>query len=1065
MNKVKFTKETLLIDTYPEAEREQLPMFAENRVHQRTSGNPYPNKIVDESQRAIRKKRPYTVLKLENEFIEVGILPDLGGKVWYAKDKKNGYDFFYKNNVIKPALIGVLGSWTSGGLEFNWPFHHRASSFMPVDHAVEETEDGITVWLSEHDPIDRMKGMVGISLKNGESILETKVKVDNITTLRRPFLWWENAAVPVDENYEIFFPEDVNYVRFHYKRSVTTFPVANNDRFGAFNGLLFDGDTDISKHKNTRHATSYFSADSKYDYFGGYDHGRQAGVVHVASCHTAPGKKMFTWAYSQLSKTWENALTDTDGQYAELMAGSYSDNQPDFAWLNPNETKTFVQSWFPIHGNGKPVFANKNGAMFWENGTLTVQSVKAIDNATVTVTLNGKELICKNVDIPAYDSLELCDGIAREIGVRISVTQGKKKIFEYAVEEETEREIPEPRKELPYFKEVKTANELYLEGLHIEQYRSPEFSARACYLEALERDSEFVPALTALAEGYLAELKYQTALEYIDRAEKSASRFNTRHENGRIYYLKGVILERLKRFSEAYAYYYKAFWSYDHASAAMVRVGLLDIRNGDYEKAVEHFNRSIQGNGYSVLARAFLGYTHYLAGDEALAVKTLDEALASDNLNLFAHAFKAIISGSYKPFAELMVSDATQSVMDIVEKLLDADLKSEALALIDGLSEYVSFAAMIKYTRAYISGEYSEVTVGEGIAFPSRPFEEDALKSVLHTGDLQARYLLGCMLYGKGRHCEGIEQFEEVARLSDDYRAYRNLAAGYYSHLGDKDKAYEYMTLAAKKAPLDEKQVTFEMAYLMAKTGRSPEDIISFILSRNTDRDDINVELARAYNHKGDYKSALDTLMGRVFVACEGGEHYIADEYMYANYLKGAELYKNGDYEKALQCFGEAQIIPQSLGAGLWNEVKKVPYRYFEAKCLLKLGRTEEAEAILKDFEKFRFDFFSDMYLYTLTYYVARSHELRGDRAKGEELVRARLEAWERASELTDMGNFGTTPFFISFIDEPSEARKGHFAYPLYLFALFLNDEKRMKKYGDMLTKDKYGLYIEDFSL
>lgn len=1065
MSKVKFTAETMLIDTYPEAEREQLPMFAENRVHQRTSGNPYPNKIVDESQRAIREKRPYTVLKLENEFIEVGILPDLGGKVWYAKDKKNGYDFFYKNNVIKPALIGVLGSWTSGGLEFNWPFHHRASSFMPVDYAVEESEEGVTVWLSEHDPIDRMKGMVGISLKNGESILETKVKVDNITPVRKSFLWWENAAVPVDQNYEIFFPEDVNYVHFHYKRSVTTFPVANNDRFGAFNGLLFDGDTDISKHKNTIHATSYFSADSKYDYFGGYDHGKQAGVVHVSDCHTAPGKKMFTWAYSQLSKTWENALTDTDGQYAELMAGSYSDNQPDFSWLNPNETKTFVQSWFPIHGDGKPVFANKNGAMFWQDGVLTAQSIKRIDNATVTVTLNGKEVLTKTVDIPVYDSFELFSGIAREEGLKISVTQGKKKIFEYTVEPETTREIPEPRKELPYFKEVKTANELYLEGLHIEQYRSPEFSAEACYLEALERDSEHVPSLTALAQIYFNRLQYKKALEFIERAAKSASRFNARHENGKIYYLKGLILERLKNYEGAYAFYYKSAWNYDHTSAAMLRIGMLDIRNCDYEKAAEHLALSMRGNSCSVLARAFLGYAYYLAGDVKLAESTLDDALASDKLNLFAHAFKAIISGSYKALSELMVSDATQSVMDIVEKLLDADLKSEALALIDGLSEYVDFAAMIKYTREYITGEHKDVNVGEGIAFPSRPFEEDVLNSVIPCGDVQARYLLGCMLYGKGRHEEGIAQFEEVARLADDYRAYRNLAAGYYSHLGDKNKAYEYMTLAAEKAPLDEKQVTFEMAYLMAKTGKNPEDIIKFILSRNTDRDDINVELARAYNHMGDYENALKVLMGRVFVACEGGEHYIADEYMYANYLKGAELYKNGDYEGALECFKVAQIIPQSLGAGLWNEVKKVPYRYFEAKCLYKLGRKDEAEEILKDFAKFRFDFFSDMYLYTLTYYVARSYELLGDRAKGEELVKSRMADWERASGLTDMGIFGTTPFFISFIDEPSEARKGHFAYPLYLFSLYMNDGDRMKKYGDMLSKDKYGLYIEDFSL
>ena len=138
----------ILIDTYPEAPQEDLPMFAENRVHQRTSGNPYPNKVVLEAQRDVREKREYTLLTLENEYIELGILPELGGKIWYANDKKNGYGFFYKNNVVKPALIGVLGSWTSGGLEFNWPFHHRASTFMPVDYYIERGEDYASVSIS-----------------------------------------------------------------------------------------------------------------------------------------------------------------------------------------------------------------------------------------------------------------------------------------------------------------------------------------------------------------------------------------------------------------------------------------------------------------------------------------------------------------------------------------------------------------------------------------------------------------------------------------------------------------------------------------------------------------------------------------------------------------------------------------------------------------------------------------------------------------------------------------------------------------------------------------------------
>ena len=372
-----------------------------------------------------------------------------------------------------------------------------------------------------------MKGMVGIFLKDGECIFETRMKVDNITPLRRSFLWWENAAVPVDENYRIFFPKDVNYVRFHYKRSVTTYPIANNDRFGAFNGIYYDGDTDISAHKNTRQATSYFSAESKYDYFGGYDEKKRAGVVHIADHHISPGKKMFTWAYSQLAKTWENALTDNDGQYAELMAGCYSDNQPDLTWLMPNETKIFSQKWFPIHDGGIPAFANENGALFVENGALQLQSVRDMQGAKITV-YNGETPVCeKSVDIKAYELITLYGAFNGE-NMRVKIEWQDKTVADYTQKAEEPREIPEPRKELPYFKEVKTAWELYLQGLHIEQYRSPEYSAEQCYLEALERESEFSPALIALCELALKKHDAQSALDYAIRAERSATRFNAR---------------------------------------------------------------------------------------------------------------------------------------------------------------------------------------------------------------------------------------------------------------------------------------------------------------------------------------------------------------------------------------------------------------------------------------------------------------------------------------------------------------------------------------------------------
>ena len=182
MNKVTVTETLISILTYPEGEPEKLPVFAENRVHQRTSGNPFPNAVTVKVRSSDKPEmREWKAVVIANGYIELTILPDLGGRIFRAVDKTTGKDFFYHQNVIKPALIGMLGSWISGGVEFNWPTHHRPSTFMPVDYTIEENENESIVWLYEHDVCDRMLCSVGIVLRQDRAYFETRVRVCNRT--------------------------------------------------------------------------------------------------------------------------------------------------------------------------------------------------------------------------------------------------------------------------------------------------------------------------------------------------------------------------------------------------------------------------------------------------------------------------------------------------------------------------------------------------------------------------------------------------------------------------------------------------------------------------------------------------------------------------------------------------------------------------------------------------------------------------------------------------------------------------------------------------------------------
>src|SRR5690349_4805757 len=229
---VKAWAEPVMLPTYSPGSPDKNPMFLERRVYQGSSGRVYPLPFIGRMATEAAD-HSWQALHIENDFIRVMILPEIGGRIHVGLDKTNGYDFFYRQNVIKPALVGLAGPWISGGVEFNWPQHHRPSTFMPVEWRIEKQRDGsATVWCSEHEPMNRMKGMHGICLKPGSSLIEVKVRLHNRTELVQTFLWWANAAVHVHERYQAFFPPDVHYVADHAKRAMSRFPLCDGKYYG-----------------------------------------------------------------------------------------------------------------------------------------------------------------------------------------------------------------------------------------------------------------------------------------------------------------------------------------------------------------------------------------------------------------------------------------------------------------------------------------------------------------------------------------------------------------------------------------------------------------------------------------------------------------------------------------------------------------------------------------------------------------------------------------------------------------------------------------------------------------
>lgn len=1052
MEKVLLSVEKIVIPTYPEPAAEDMPMFAENRVHQRSSGRPYPNKVVLEVDRSHKEDREYTLVRLENKYVRIEILPEIGGRIYSALDKTTGYDFFYKQHVIKPALIGVLGSWISGGVEFNWPFHHRASGFMPCDFYTEELPDGSAVcWLSEHDPIDRMKGMVGIVLKPECSYFETRMRLYNRTEVPHSFLWWENAAVPVNEQYRIFFPQDVSYVNFHYLKSRTTYPIAGNT---VFNGIPMEEDRDISWHKNTRQATSYFASASDYDFFGGYDYGKECGVVHIGDHHISPGKKMFTWAYCQLSKSWENALTDTDGEYAELMAGSYSDNQPNFSWLAPYETKQFSQYWYPISKIGSPIFANLRCAINLERdekgATLTVQTTETFTDAEVHI-LEGDKLIFSQTGTLTPDAAESFAVGDIPQYVTIEILCGGKTIANYTEQVYDKYNMPEPITDTPRPEQISSVQELYLAGVHVDQYRDPAILPDAYWREALNRDPEHIPSLISMARYEYTNLNYTEALRYINKAFALISKYNARPISGEVYYVKGLILEAMGEYRKAHDCYSKAAWAADLAGISMTRAAVLDLRLGDTEKAVLHAETALDYGRNNSLATAVLAIAERGLGNGSKADEILARQLENDPLDHMAR----FLAGAENLY-EIMDSSAAQTCLDLTFDLAAMGRNKEIVSLLEGLIENRPDQAvkMVYYTLGYFSGDkayYEKAKTTEmGSTFPFRKEEKYILSDVLNCGnDKEASILLGDLLYNKLHYAEAAELWEKAENSA---YAYRNLAVAYFSHLQRENEALPLMKKALLLRP-DDSQLLYETVILMNKSSVEPEEKIKLITSKNVTRDDILTELAKAYNQAFMPDKALEVLMSHDFVPCEGGEHAIADQYMFAYLMRGVTAMKAGNFEGAIEEFEKGQTLPQSLGAGIWNHCKLIPLKFHQALCFKAVGKVKAAEEIFRYISSTKIEYFSNMHLKELPFYQARSFEEMGLPTKAQNLITSYYRQWDEIAEGTDAGYFGTTPFFISFMDDTGRLRRAQHLYLTGLCKNIMGDKAESIKRLDESSK------------
>lgn len=918
------------IPTYLSGPPDPNPMFFFGKGTQGAEQRIYPYPLFDNLTNKIGDKM-YHLIYLENEYIKISVLPELGGRLFSAVDKTNNYNFIYPQHVIKPALIGLTGAWISGGVEWNIPHHHRASTFMSVQYSIEEGTDGSkTIWVGELEIRHRMRWAVGYTLRPGSSIVECNVKIINRTPVENTMLCFANIAVSINKDYQVVFPPSTQWSTGHSKREFNPWP-------------LVDG-VDMSWYKNNKSSNSWFAVNYEDDFVAGYDHGKNAGILNIADHHIVAGKKFFTWGVGNM---WNKILTDDDGPYLEIMVGAYSDNQPDYSWLQANEERSFVMSLFPFRGIDGVKNANLDAAVNFDVKDGKVDygfyTTKAYSDATVTLKAGDKILSEEHISInpgKPYAKQVVVPAGQDEHELRASISARGRELVAYSpiLLQPTPKPVSYTEPKEP--EQIKNDEELFLVGQRIDQFHNPTLDADPYWEEVLRRDSGNVAANTGMGRLCLRNAKYALAEKYFNRAiDRLTAQYTSPKDVEPIYYL-GVALKGQGRFDEAYTAFYKATWKQEWKGPAYYSLAEIASIRGNYETAFDHVNLALDANAYNVRAYVLKSalFRHFNRNDEAQKlVAFAKEKCDPLDAQLMAEQWLAFkdVNAAKTLFSTLINHpiNAQEIAAEYCNSGLWNDGRTVLSQLITETKDKTSISPLVYYYLGYFAEklgdtpkalEYRKQASLQAFDYVF-PFQQEViavLRSAIKAepNDARAYYYLGNLLYDWQPE-EAIALWEKSSVLDPSAPiTWRNLAIAYSHQTADGSKSKAIACLErAINVPNPYPTHFAELDQLYRSEGIAVEKRLA-LLEKNQKtvikKDDALGTMIDLKIFAGKTDESISLLKSRTFSIWEGGSVFNTGQaWADAHLLRGLNYLKKKHYQKALSDFQSALTPPENLRA------------------------------------------------------------------------------------------------------------------------------------------------------
>jgi tetratricopeptide (TPR) repeat protein len=892
------------------------PLFDRERTRGRPS---YPYPLLD-SLTDRRVDKTYRAVFLENEYLRVTVLPELGGKLYAIYDKSANRDVLYTNHVVKYAMVGIRGAWTSGGIEWNFPDGHTLTTVSPIDFRTRMEADGsAVVVVGDTERVQRMQWAVAIRLRPGRKFVETEVTLNNRREVPGRYWFWATAAARATDDMRFVYPMREAYP--HAFWPVFSFPKEKG--------------IDIATYREVTNYLSLFARDSRRDFFGIYYEKEDWGIAHVADRFELPGKKTWTWGTDEAGRIWIDKLTDSDGQYVEFQAGRF-ETQMEHEFIAPHRVERFTEYWFPLNrlGGGfnkvtKDVALRveviKDEVRIYANASAKFDDVRLVIGAA------GKEIHTSSINLspatPFATTVKLPSPMI--IVVRIRDRDGRELVHYYTDSPADGNPDFKPATR-PKTKDTGTvsAESAYITGVAADK-KSNEPRARAAYSEALKLDPGYAPAHMALGLSYYRTGEYAQAAEHLEAA------LDRDRDAADAHYYLALVRRAQDRVGEAIEHLMWCVRAGHQESMARYLLGEIDLASDTVDHALKQLSESVALNPRDLKARAVLAVAERRTGRIEAALARIDQVLQEMPIDYLALHERYLLLKAHKREREAeqawdelwrLLSREPDAVLELIFDYLELG-RAEAHEIVrSAFNEIVNrqrkqphpvLSYLLNSSSSQAETASAAFKTDPSLIFPHRNEEIALLQAVLKASpeDGRAAYYLGNALASKFRFSEALEAWRVAVKFdSKNAVAHRNYARALAMVEGKTNEAAKAFESAIELEPEDPHlYVEFDRLLASMKETQRRIKLLEGAPPKARSHTLLLQHLAAAYVDGGRFTDAIDLLKRHTFTSGEGEGAALA-VYRKAHLALARKYQENGKHHEAAAALIGATEYPKNFG-------------------------------------------------------------------------------------------------------------------------------------------------------